>query len=195
MLTLRLARLWWCFTPFARLDVLPGIPTPPPLTFPAAVLTFCMPVVDTASFAPFVLPRWPFARLSWRFPCPWWHFAHPPTLPPPPLPPHPARPCWRTAPPPPRCPQKLEEVVRVTLLTAGVTPDAPVYKACAFRLYQLTKSFVKVRYGPRCVGGAIAPGAGALTVGSVLRGTILNYLIFVGHYRGQLIKARPTPAT
>ena len=169
-------------------------PPPPPLTFPAAVLTFCTPVVDTLPPSP---PSFSRVDLS-----PGWVDVSParddtsPTLPPyPPLPPHPARPCWRTAPPLPRCPQKLEEVVRVTLLTAGVMPDTPVYKACAFRLYQLTKSFVKVRYGPRCVGGAVAPGAGALAVGSVLRGTILNYVIFIGHYRGQLIKARSTSAT
>ena len=31
-------------------------------------------------------------------------------------------------------------------------------------------------------------GAVALTVRSVLRGTILNYAIFIGHYRGQPIQ-------
>ena len=31
-------------------------------------------------------------------------------------------------------------------------------------------------------------GAAALTIGSVLRGTILNYVIFNGHYRGQPIQ-------
>ena len=31
-------------------------------------------------------------------------------------------------------------------------------------------------------------GAVAITVGSVLRGTILNYVICIGHYRGQRIQ-------
>ena len=31
-------------------------------------------------------------------------------------------------------------------------------------------------------------GAVVLTGGSVLRGTILNYVIFIGHYRGQPIQ-------
>ena len=31
-------------------------------------------------------------------------------------------------------------------------------------------------------------GAVALTIGSVLRGTILNYVIFIGRYRGQQIQ-------
>ena len=31
-------------------------------------------------------------------------------------------------------------------------------------------------------------GAVALTVGAVLHGTILNYIIFIGHYRGQPIQ-------
>ena len=36
--------------------------------------------------------------------------------------------------------------------------------------------------------GAVVLGAVALTVGLLLRRTILNYVIFIGHYRGQPIQ-------
>ena len=45
---------------------------------------------------------------------------------------------------------------------------------------------VKIRMASTSKEGKMGPAA--LTVGSVLCGTILNHVSFIGHYRGQLIQ-------
>ena len=57
----------------------------------------------------------------------------------------------------------------------------------ALTVGSLLRGTVKRRDGPS-VRHKVVLGTLALTVGSVLRGTILNYGIFIGHYYDQLIQ-------
>ena len=68
-------------------------------------------------------------------------------------------------------------------LNARPASDMP----CSMSLHQQGQR-LRVRSHSSANQGAIA-----LTVGSVLRGTIQNYVIFIGHYRSQPIQFRIVP--